>query len=52
MPSKSRAQSRAMFAAASKPAMARKLGIPSKVAKEYAAADKAKGTKGLPERKK
>ena len=50
MPSKSKAQKRTMQAAAHNPAFARKVGIPVKVAKEFAAADagkakpKAKGT--------
>jgi hypothetical protein len=52
MPSASKSQSRLMFAAASKPSMARKLGVPYKVAKEWSAADRKKGTKGLPESKK
>jgi uncharacterized membrane protein len=34
-----------MRAAAHDPAFAKKLGIPKKVAKEYVAADKAKGAK-------
>lgn len=52
VPSASKSQSRLMFAAASKPSMARKLGVPYKVAKEWSAADRKKGTKGLPESKK
>lgn len=44
MPSKSEKQKRTMQAAAHNPAFAKKVGIPVKVAKEYAAADKAKET--------
>jgi hypothetical protein len=43
MPSKSAKQRRTMAAAAHDPKFARKLGIPQKVAKEFHAADKAKG---------
>lgn len=42
MPSKSEKQKRTMQAAAHNPAFAKKVGIPVKVAKEYAAADAAK----------
>lgn len=49
MPSKSRAQQRLMHLAA-KPGMARKLGVPQKVAKEYVAADHKRGAKKLPEK--
>jgi hypothetical protein len=40
MPSKSKAQEKTMRAAAHNPKFAKKVGIPVKVAKEYAAADK------------
>ena len=50
MPSKSRAQQRLMFAAAAKPKMARKLGVPPRVAKEYVTADHKRGAKKLPEK--
>lgn len=43
MPSKSPAQARTMAAAAHNPKFARKVGIPAGVAKEFNAADKAKG---------
>lgn len=43
MPSKSAKQKRLMAAAAHNPAFARKVGVPVKVAKEFAAADKKKG---------
>lgn len=43
MPSKSAKQHRFMEAAAHNPQFAKKAGIPQKVAKEYVAADKAKG---------
>jgi len=43
MPSKSKAQEKTMRAAAHNPKFAKKVGIPVKVAKEYAAADKKKG---------
>lgn len=43
MPSKSAKQKRLMQAAAHNPAFARKVGVPVKVAKEFAAADKKKG---------
>jgi len=42
MPSVSAKQARTMAAAAHNPAFAKKVGIPTKVAKEYNAADKAK----------
>jgi hypothetical protein len=45
MPSKSKAQARLMAAAAHDPAFAKRVGVPSKVAKEYNAADT--GTKML-----
>lgn len=40
MPSKSKKQARTMAAAAHNPRFARKLGIPSKVAREFNQADK------------
>ena len=43
MPSKTKKQARLMQAAAHNPAFARKVGVPVKVAKEFAAADKKKG---------
>ena len=50
MPSLSKAQNRFMQAAASSPEMAKKLGIPQKVAKEFV---KETGSmNGLPEKKK
>lgn len=52
MPSKSKSQQRTMRAAAHNPAFAKKVGIPVKVAKEFTAADKRKGTKRLPEKKR
>lgn len=42
MPSKSKAQARLMAAAAHNPAFAKKVGIPTSVAKEFNAADKGK----------
>ena len=51
MPSKSKAQAKTMKAAANSPKFAKKVGIPQSTAKEFAAADKAKGTSGLPQRK-
>lgn len=46
MPSKTTKQARTMKAAANNPAFAKKVGIPQKVAREFAAADKAR--KGKP----
>lgn len=43
MPSKSPKQARTMAAAAHNPAFARKVGIPTKVAKEFNRADAGKG---------
>jgi hypothetical protein len=51
MPSKSKAQAATMRAAAHNPKFAAKVGIPVKVAKEYAAADKARGKIKLPAKK-
>lgn len=44
MPSKTKKQARTMAAAAHNPAFAKRLGIPTKVAKEFNAADEKKGT--------
>lgn len=44
MPSTSAKQARTMQAAAHNPEFAKKVGIPTKVAKEFNAADKAKAT--------
>jgi len=44
MPSKSAKQARTMAAAAHNPAFAKKVGIPTKVAKEFNRADTGKGT--------
>lgn len=52
MPSTSRAQNRAMHAAAENPQLARKLGIPQKVASEFVAADKGRRISKLPEKAK
>ncbi|WP_157378401.1 hypothetical protein [Burkholderia ubonensis] len=49
MPMKSKAQNRAMRAAAEGRS---KIGIPKKVAKEFVRAEHGKSTKGLPERKR
>jgi hypothetical protein len=46
MPSKTPKQKRTMAAAAHDPKFARKLGIPTRVAKEFNAADKVKARKG------
>jgi hypothetical protein len=43
MPSKSKKQARTMAAAAHNPAFAKKVGIPTKVAKEFNQADKGTG---------
>jgi hypothetical protein len=50
MPSVSKAQNRFMQAAASNPKMAKELGIPQKVAKEFV--KETKSMKGKPEKKK
>lgn len=50
MPGVSKAQNRFMQAAASSPKMAKELGIPQKVAKEFV--KKTDSMKGKPERKK
>jgi len=43
MPSKTPKQAKLMRAAAHNPAFAKKVGVPTKVAKEFVAADKRKG---------
>jgi hypothetical protein len=50
MPGVSKAQNRFMQAAASNPKMAKELGIPQKVAKEFV--KKTDSMKGKPEKKK
>jgi hypothetical protein len=45
MPSKTKKQAKTMRAAAHNPEFAKKMGIPQSVAKEFAAADKAKTTR-------
>lgn len=45
MPSKTKKQKRTMQAAAHNPGFAKKVGIPQKVAKEFAKADKGKKPK-------
>lgn len=47
MPSTSKRQARLMAAAAADPKVARKRGIPQKVAKEFHEADKRKARRGL-----
>lgn len=47
MPSVSKKQARTMQAAAHNPKFARKVGIPTSVAKEFAAADKGMIPKGV-----
>lgn len=49
MPFSSRAQARFMYAAAKDPKMAKKLGVPQKVAKEYV--KEGKSMKKLPNKK-
>lgn len=53
MPDVSKAQRRLMLAAAHDPKFAKKVGMPTNVAKDFVAADKAAGvtTASLPERK-
>ncbi len=51
MPSKSQAQNRLMHAAATSPAVAKKTGVPVKVAKEFVAADKGRKIGNLPNKK-
>lgn len=48
MPSKSKAQNRLMHAAAKNPAIAKRTGVPMKVAKEYLKADAGRKIKKLP----
>lgn len=45
MPSKTPKQAKLMRAAAHNPAFAKKVGVPTKVAKEFVAADTRKGRK-------
>ena len=52
MPSKSKAQKKLMNAVAHSKEFAKKVGIPQKVGKDFAAADKAAGKRKLPTRKK
>ena len=52
MPVVSKSQNRFMRAAASRPAMARKLGIKQSVAKEFIKTEKGKSLSGLPEKVK
>lgn len=52
MPSVSKAQAKTMRAAAHNPKFAKKVGIPAKVAKEYAHADKLRDIAKLPRRAK
>jgi hypothetical protein len=40
-----------MAAASHDPALAKKVGVPQSVAREFVSSDKKKGTKRLPERK-
>ena len=50
MPSRSKAQHSLMEAVAHSPAFAAKTGIPQKVGKDYAAADKSVNVKALPKK--
>lgn len=50
MPSKSQAQERLMAAAAHNPKFAKKVGVPTKVAKEFNKADTGVKLKSLPKR--
>ena len=50
MPLMSKAQGRLMYAVANNPKLGKKLGIPSKVAKEMV--EKTPSMKGMPEKKK
>lgn len=52
MPSKSKSQQRMMRAAAHDKGFAKKVGVPTGVAKDFVKADKKAGKKSLPERKK
>ena len=51
MPSRSKRQFRLMAAASANPAFAKKVGIPTKVAKEFHAKDRGITYKKLPEKK-
>ncbi len=51
MPSKSAKQARTMAAAAHSPEFAKKMGIPTKVAKEFNQADKGTGVLKKPQRR-
>ena len=51
MPSKSEAQKKLMDAVGHNPEFAKKVGIPQKVGKHFAEADKHTGHKRLPQRK-
>ena len=51
MPSRSKRQFRLMAAASANPAFAKKVGISTKVAKEFHAADRGQSYKKLPETK-
>ena len=51
MPSKSKAQFRFFEAIAHNPDFAKKAGVPQKVGKDFAAADKGRSYKALPARK-
>lgn len=50
VPSKSKAQQNFMRAAAHDKGFAKKAGVPQSVAKEFVAADQARGSRKLPER--
>lgn len=52
MPSKSKAQAKFMRAVAHSPKLAKSRGISTKVAKEFVKADKKRGTKHLPAKKR
>lgn len=51
MPSKSKQQSKLMHAAAKSPEVAKRTGVPQKVAREYVNADKGRSQKHLPQKK-
>jgi hypothetical protein len=48
MPTKSRQQQKLMFAAARDPGVAKKTGVPQKVAREFTKADLKRGPASLP----
>jgi hypothetical protein len=48
MPTRSKAQQRLMFAAARDPGVAKKTGVPQKVAREFTKADLKRGPASLP----